>query len=58
MLEGISEYQAIQHAITESCSSLFARKHLLAMLLASAVFACHLCSSSFWKIGFSVSVCT
>lgn len=34
MLEGISEYQAIQHAITESCSSLFARKHLLAMLLA------------------------
>lgn len=34
MLEGISEYQAIQHAITESCSALFARKHLLAMLLA------------------------
>ncbi len=34
MLEGISEYQAIQHAITESRASLFTRKHLLAMLLA------------------------
>lgn len=34
MLEDISEYQAIEHAFTESRTPLFARKRLLAMLLA------------------------
>lgn len=34
MLEDISEYQAIEHAFSESRTPLFARKRLLAMLLA------------------------
>lgn len=34
MLEDISEYQAIEHAFTESRTPLFVRKRLLAMLLA------------------------